>query len=70
MAAAWARRVVAMMSAAAIGSAVVGCELMVRLDRSAVEVPESGCPVCSDASDDGNEQDAGGDASPDAPAVD
>jgi hypothetical protein len=69
-----ARGVFVMMSAATIGAAVVGCELMVQLDRSAVEVADSGCPICSDASDDGNEEDAGGDAggdgSPDAPAVD
>jgi hypothetical protein len=70
MAATWARLVVAMMSAATIGAAAVGCELMVQLDRSAVEVPESGCPICSDAGDEASEPDAGGDARPDAPAVD
>ncbi len=30
-----------------------GCELLVSLDRSAVEVEDAGCPICADSGDDG-----------------
>ncbi len=51
---------------ASTGSAQVGCELAVQLDRSAFDAgPEAGCPICSDASFDAAE-DGGADSSLDA----
>jgi len=52
-----------------------GCELMVQLDRSAVDAGEAGCNICSDgnfgegsAEDDDAAGDTGGDATKDGAA--
>lgn len=42
--------------------ALTGCELMVQLDRSAVDAGEAGCNLCSDASFADGAQDARPDA--------
>src|SRR5271170_8414916 len=62
--------VIAAVFIVAIGHAATGCELLVQLDRSAVEAgPDEGCPICSDAPEGDGPTDAtadSGDAAPEA----
>jgi hypothetical protein len=42
--------------AASVGAAGVGCEILVQLDRSAVDAGgDAGCPICSDVTEEGDE---------------
>ena len=57
-----------------VGLAATGCELLVTLDRSAVDAGEAGCPICADAAADGGDAEASSqatardaDAGPEAP---
>jgi hypothetical protein len=60
---------IAAMGLCGIGAAATACETIVQLDRNAVDAGgDAGCPICSDASDEG---DSGNDAgSTDGPTDD
>ncbi len=52
------RAVVVVASLAGVGAAANGCELIVALDRSAVDAGEdAGCPICTDDLDGGDDSD-------------
>jgi hypothetical protein len=51
------RAIVFVTCACATGVAVTACELLVQLDRSAVDAGEAGCSICSDVTE---PDDAGG----------
>ena len=56
--------VAGVVSAGIVGAVGIGCELMVQLDRSAVEIADSACTICADVAEEGD------DASPDAESTD
>jgi len=60
----WIRMIVGVVSAGIVGAAGVGCELMVQLDRSAVEIADAACTICSDVTEEDD------DASPDGESTD
>jgi hypothetical protein len=62
------RTVLFVMCACASGVAVTACELLVQLDRSAVDAGEAGCSICADVTE---PDDAGSvDSRADAPSKD